>query len=410
MRRALLAAAALGVATACRPVPAEPGDDAQASPQASAVPAPLAAAPPAPASAAAQRVAEGGTPAVPLRTDLPLGSDPLARETVGYTLSAAFRQAELTGPQRAPEVNAAGVDAARKKTELRLAIDLTPSRMRVVLQGAGFVLPAETEIRARADRHGHVVVWPGGASYRPLAPGGMRALLGERRFDVAPIAPAEITPKDEQGKRIGIRAHKVEVATRAANATFEVGRLPDLGEGGVLLCRLLLDLMNAPPAAPVCGVDELPLRAELRWVEHGAFSFELTGVLRRADAPAAPLAVPPSGATFGDAPAPAGSVVPMLSVAELGALRTGPSEIPPGPFAEGEGLLVVNGTDQLRVLVLDGVPVAWAAPGARDLLRGLPRGRYAAQWRTFLGDAVEAPVTQSVPGLAQLGGGDAGLR
>ena len=73
------------------------------------------------------------------------------------------------------------------------------------------------------------------------------ALLGERRFDVAPITPADVTPKKDVDKRIGIRTHRVEMATRAAKATLEIGRLPDLGDSGALLCRMLLDLMNAPP-------------------------------------------------------------------------------------------------------------------------------------------------------------------
>ena len=138
---------------------------------------------------------EGGPPPSPFRGDVPLAPDTLARETVGYTLSAVMKQADLSGPPRAPEVNAAGLDAARKKTELRLAIELAPSRMRVALLGAGWMLPAETELRARSDRYGHVVVWPGGGAYRPLAPGTLRALIGERRFDVAPAHACRGRPR-----------------------------------------------------------------------------------------------------------------------------------------------------------------------------------------------------------------------
>src|SRR5689334_4561410 len=126
-----------------------------------------------------------------------------------------MRQGDLSGPPHAPEVNVAGLDAARKKTELRLAIELGATRMRVALLGAGWVLPPETELRARSDRYGHVVVWPGGATYRPVAPGALRALIGERRFDVAPVTPAELVTKEDVGKRIGIRTRKVDVATRA---------------------------------------------------------------------------------------------------------------------------------------------------------------------------------------------------
>src|SRR5690606_4793128 len=140
-----------------------------------------------------------------------------------------------------------GVEAARRKTELRIGVDMNASRLRLVLEGDGWVLPPETELRARADRYGHIIVWPGAAKYRPLPPGAMRALLGERRYDVAPIAQAAVRPSPEGGKRIGIKTRKVEVSTRAAKATFEIGKLESLGEGGSLLCRWLLDLMSAPP-------------------------------------------------------------------------------------------------------------------------------------------------------------------
>jgi hypothetical protein len=327
-----------------------------------------------------------------------------------------MKHGDVSGPLRAPEVNAAGLEAARKKTDLRLSIDLTPSRMRVVLLGGGWVLPPETELRARSDRYGHVVVWPGGATYRPLAPGALRALIGERRFDVAPITAAEVTPRDDVGKRIGVRTRKVDVATRAAKATFEIGRLPDLGDGGVMLCRMLLDLMNAPPSTTLCADGELPLRAELRWAGRGSIGFELTGVLKRdkvdPTATSSALLVPPATATFAASPLPVTGVQALLSPSELAALRAGPVDIstPAAPRPASEELVVANATDQLRVLHVDGIPAAWAAAGSKDLLRGLHRGRYIVQWRTFLGEAVEAPVTQTVPGQAQLGGSDAGAR
>jgi hypothetical protein len=383
--------------------------DALASPQASAMPAPLAVAPTSTASAVVVVTPEGGPPPTPLRGDVALGPDTLGREASGYTLSAVLKQADLSGPPRAPEVNAAGLEAARKKTELRLAIDLGSARMRVVMLGEGWVLPADTELRSRADRYGHVVVWPGGATYRPLAPGTLRALIGERRFDVAPITPADVVAKDDVGKRIGIRTRKVEVQTRAAKATFEVGRLPDLGEGGILLCRFLLDLMNAPPQSAVCADGELPMRAELRWTARGSIGFELTGVLKKTDMTTASLLVPPSAAAFAAAPLPVAGVHTSLALPELAAFRSGPVEIPAGgPNANTEGLLVSNTADQLRALHIDGIPVAWAAAGAKDVLRGLPRGRYVAQWRTFLGETFDVPVTQTVPG--QLGVIDAGAR
>lgn len=406
-RRASFAAGLVCISLAsCRPSSPAPTDtpEERESPQASAQPALLAVAPTTPASASPiAATLEGGPPPSPLRGDEILSPDTLPRENAGYTLSAAFRLADVTGPTRAPEVNNAGLDAARKATELRLGIDLSPTRMRVAFQGHGFVLPPGAEIRARADRFGHVVVWPGASSYRPLAPGSMRALLGERRFDVAPTTPAEVAPRVEGGRRIGIRTHKVDVTTRAAEGSFEVGKLEGAGDGGVLLCRLLLDLMNAPPGSNVCGLDELPVRAELRWTNHGSLVFELTGALRRADIPATTLLTPPQTASFAASPLPVAGVFSMLSAQELAALRTNDVEVPANANVQGDALVVHNPSVELRVLFLDGVPVAWAAPQARGELLGLRRGRYVAQWRTFLGDSVETALTQTVPGVVQVG-------
>lgn len=409
MRGRRLIGLAFALALACKSPASgtEIAIDATASPQASAMPAPLAL--PAPNASGVHVFPPEGSPLpVPLRGDVALGPDTLSREAVGYTFSATVKQADLSGPPRSGEVSGAGLEAARKKTELRLAIDASPSRLRLALLGSGWVLPEGTEIRARSDRFGHVMVWPGGLKYRPVAPGALRALLGERRFDVAPITAANIVPKDEPGKRISIRTRKVEVTTRAAKATFELGKLPDLGEGGVLLCRALLDLMNASPSSPVCGDGEVPLRAELRWTARGSLGFEITGVLKRTDMPTPSLLVPPSSAVYADSPLASAGIAPMLSPTDLAAFRTNAVDNPSATHPTDSALTVANGTGQLRVLYIDGVPVVWASPGARDVVHGFHRGRYVAQWRTFLGDSVEPSTAQTVPGTAQVGGADAG--
>lgn len=370
--------------------------DARESPQASAQPAQLA---PLPVASAPPAPLESGTSPAPFRADEVLAPDAPAATAVGYTLSAAFRQEGVLGPVRAPEVNPLGLDQARRLTELRLAIDVLPTRMRVAFAGHGFVLPDGSEIRARADRYGHVFVGPGATAYRPLAPGSFRALLGERRFDVAPIAPAEIAQREEGGRRIGIRMRKAEVTTRAAKATFEVGRLDGMGEGGVLLCRLLLDLVNAPPGTALCGTDELPVRAELHWTTRGSLTYELTGYVKRADVPVTSLLVPPPTAALVAAPLAPEAFAPLLGPSELAALRINDVDVP----AAGDALAILNATLELRILYLDGIPVARVAPGGRGELRGLHRGRYVAQWRTFLGDGVDAPTTQVAPGVASVG-------
>lgn len=397
MKRALVASLLLAACRGQSPAGMDT-PDARESPQASAQPAQLAALPP-----------RGTTPSTdgyiaPLRGDEVLPADVLATAGTGFTLTAVLRQADVAGPPRANEVNAAGLDAARRATETRLTIDFTPTRLRVVLGGHGFVLPEDAEIRARGDRYGHVFVPPEGNAYHPLAPGSLRALLGERRFDVAPITPAGIELKEETGRRIGIKTRRAELSTRAAKATWEIGHVEGAGEGGVLLCRLLLDLMNAAPADPVCAGDEVPLRAEIRWTSHGSLVFEATGAMKRTDLALASLVVPPPDAAYAG-PLPTAGAASMLSAAELAALRLGDVDVGP---TTGDALTVANGTTELRVFWLDGVAAAWVAPGGRGELRGLRRGRYTGQWRTFLGDAVENPYVQISPGAASIGIADAG--
>ncbi|MBS2018701.1 MAG: hypothetical protein JST00_37890 [Deltaproteobacteria bacterium] len=405
---AICAAVAL---LACDPKATTETNDATTSPQASAIPAPLANAPTTSSALPTVTSPDSGPPPVPLRPDLPLPADSAPAQSIGYTFSAVLRPGDLVGPPRAPEVASAGLDAARKKTELRIAIDLAASRMRVALLGPSWVLPADSEIRARADRYGHVFVW-GGASYRPLAPGSLRALIGERRFDVAPITSAEVIGRDDTSKRIGVKTRLAEVSTRAAKATFEIGRLSDLGDGGNLLCRMLLDLMNAPPSTALCGDSELPMRAELRWTGKGSIAFEITGVLKKTDLVTTGLLVPPPSASLVGTPLPPppNGVAAILPPPDLAAFRSNPVEPPPNAAARGDALTVHNATDQLRVLYVDGVAVAWASPGGRDVLPGFLRGRYVAQWRTFLGESFEAPVALIVPGTAQVGAIDAGVR
>jgi hypothetical protein len=75
------------------------------------------------------------------------------------------------------------------------------------------------------------------------------------------------------------------------------------------------------------------------------------------------------------------------------------AQAPPPP----SGLVLVNQSDELRVVWVDGVAAAWVAPGARLPLPALMRGRYAVQWRTFLGDAWDPPEVAIAPGESESG-------
>jgi len=417
-RRACRACVVGLLLASCKTVAVDPLDAAP-SPQASAEPAPLANVP-----ATATNAVDAGPPPEPLRTDRALepdlpresarevgGKDAAreAKELAGYAFQAVVRTGEGPPAPKGAEVNAAGIEAARRKTEARVAIETSQTRARFVLSG-GFVLPQGTELRARTDRYGHVVVWPGEASYRVAEPGALRSLLGERRLDVAPLSPATVTSAGEGGRRVNLRTRRVEVSTRAARATLELATVRDAGDGGVLICRMLLDLMSAPPSTRACGPDDVPVHAELRWTTQGSLLFDVLSIGRRVDLQPADLAAPPAAFAFTAAPPPPATGESLLSRADLAAFRSAPIDVPPPVVHDAQespveaGLLLLNSSDELRVGWLDGVAVAWVAPGGREWLPSLLRGRYVLQWRTFLGDSWGAPRTVAVPGSSDAGG------
>ena len=371
---------------------------------------------------------DAGPPPEPLRTDRALAADS-PRETVrelgtkdtprdpkelaGYELVAVVRTGEGPPAAKGPEVNAAGLEAARRKTEARMTVELSQTRARVVLAG-GFILPAGTELRARVDRFGHLVLLPDADAYRIAEPGALRALFGERRLDVAPLSGAQVTPSGEGARRLNLRTRRVELATRAAKATLELAAFRDAGEGGELVCRMLLDLLSAPPGTSVCTTDEVPLHAELRWTTQGALAFDVVSIVRRMDIPVADLSAPAPTSAFLADPLPPSPGETLLTKGELAAFRSAPLDLPlptlkdAGPPPPDSGLVLVNSSDELRVAWLDGIAAAWVAPGARVALPSLVRGRYVLEWRTFLGDAWEPPETVVAPGSSEVGGVDGG--
>jgi len=333
-----------------------------------------------------------------------------SRDLAGYELQAVLHAGEGPAQPKAPEVNTAAIDAARRKTEARLAIEISQSRARFVLSGA-FVLPQATELRARIDRYGHLLLWPDEATYRVAGPGALRALLGERRLDVAPLSRARLASGGDGVRRLNARTRRVDVSTRAATGSLEIASMREAGDGGTLVCRFLLDLMGAPPSTPACATDEVPLHAELRWTTQGGLTFDVTSIVRRLDLAAQDLAAPPPSLAFVLAPPPQVPAETLLARTELAAFRTAPVEVPPAALRDAQepppdtGLTLVNYGDELRIAWIDGVPAAWIAPGARLALPSIVRGRYAVQGRTFLGDAWDPPETVVAPATIEVGGG-----
>lgn len=374
--------------------PTEP----KASPQANVVPAPLTTKPTAAASAAAAPV-DAGPPPDTLRPLAPFPVDTIARDGPGYALSVAVRFLDVPVVARG-DIPAAAIESARRRVEPSFAVTMSPTRARMVLRGKASLLPEGSEIRMRNDVYGAVFVDADGATYRPLAPGTLRALFNERRLDVGPLTPAETSVAGDGPKRLGYATRKIEVWTRAAKATVEVARVPDAGEGGVLLCRFLLDWLSAPPSTPLCDVGDVPLHAELHWTPRGVLVFDATSIVRRLDLLGASLTTPPAAARFTNQPLPKVPGALFFSAQELAALKQG---------AEASRLALENDADEPRLAWVDGIPVGWVAPGGTLDVQGIPKVKVGVDWRTFFDDAERSPVQIVVlPGASEASGGDAG--
>ncbi|HKQ71240.1 MAG TPA: hypothetical protein VJT73_17975, partial [Polyangiaceae bacterium] len=337
----------------------------------------------------------------------PADDDPLTlRELVGLTLESEWRYPDLVAPPKWPETNGSGIDAARKITAPRMAIDLASAgRMRIIFDSRSLPLEQNAEIRARTDRYGHVLVWPSGSQYRVLPPGAVRTLFGERRVDAIPLVRPQSSGKSDGARRAGYATKKWELTTRTGKLVLEQAKIPGAGEGGPLLCRLLAEIVAVDPSAAPCQADEVPLRAQYSWPQGGSIVFETNQVHEKSEYSSSTLLVPPLGGTFMPTGLPPHPIDTFLSKDELAAFRQKPLETTgtPAPSAPGEGLSLFNGTDVLRYAFLDSVPVAAVLPGKEVRVSGPLRGRYLVQWRTFLGDAVEPAATLELPARASLG-------
>ena len=222
----------------------------------------------------------------------------MSKDPAGYSLTGTMHIALLPPLTRGEGAVQSALEAARKKTETRLDLDLSGSRLRVAIAGGGFLLAEGSELRARWDQYGHILLMPGLSWYRIVAPGAMRALLGERRLDVLPLGEVVLTRSGEGQRRLGYRTRKVIAETRVGKAILEVARLADAGEGGALMCRLFIDLLAGYPGTPVCGSEDVPLHAEFTWSNRGGLVFDATSVVRKLDIPAASLSAPPPAAAF----------------------------------------------------------------------------------------------------------------
>lgn len=345
---------------------------------------------------------EAGPPApgnLLAQTKLP--ADELGRdEQIGVVLEAQFLPRAIPAPPQAPEVNKAGIAAAAKLTAPNVIITATAlGRMKVVFDSRALPMPYHSELRSRFDRYGHLALWPSSSKYRVLPPGALRTALGERRVDVTPLSPG-VKSKAGTGKRLELPTRSITLDSALGQVHLELATVSESGLGGPLLCRALVETMGIDPATSECKPEELPLAASFDWLDGGGLDFEVVSLERKMDMPPGEVLVPTPNAELATEGLPDASDGVYLSQEELGAFRKQAAQVGArDPGAPQEGFLADNGRDFAMTLLIDGVPVVSVPAGEKRLMLGTQPGRYTVQWRTFLGDRIEAAETAELPAL-----------
>ncbi|MFO0593187.1 MAG: hypothetical protein U0441_36930 [Polyangiaceae bacterium] len=351
----------------------------------------------------------GAPPPEQLRADAALAPEPPgSKELAGIGLDAIFRWRDVPGAPKAPEVSADGIKEANKLTALTTHVDVTEGgRMRLEFTSRALPLPGHTELRARSDRWGHLLLWPNSTEYRVVPPGALRTLLGERRVDVTPLAAGQVKAAGD-GKRLGVAVRKVDVTAPLGTLRVELGKIAEVGEGGPLLCRAFVEMLGVDPKSAACVAGEVPLFATWTWQEGGGISWRRPR--RRAARttclptswcrPRARNTRPPDCRSRpGNRPharrdggVPDGPAQPACAHGSVGAgrgIRRGEPD--------GHAPLPARGRRPGRA----------GAAARRKYVIGTQRGRYVLSWRTFLGEKVYPPQALELPARFTIGGAGA---
>ncbi|MBK8258697.1 MAG: hypothetical protein IPK82_39320 [Polyangiaceae bacterium] len=349
----------------------------------------------------------GAAPPEPLRADSALAPEPPGpKELAGFSLDAMFRWRDVPPATKLAETSNDGLKEANRLTSLALRVHMADGgRMRIEFASRALPLPSGTELRARADRWGHLLLWPNSTDYRVVPVGALRTLLGERRVDVTPLSPGQIKAAGD-GKRLQLSVRKIEVTAPLGTLRIELGKVTDAPDAAPLLCRSFVEMVGVDPKTPACQSGEVPLFASWSWVDGGGIAWEATAITKRTDMLSGDFVIPPAGARYAASGLPIAPGGILLSKEELAAFRTGPlpSPSPPQPLAPGEGFIAVNQTDTLLYVLIDGVPVALVPAQSDRYVIGTTRSRYSVQWRTFLGEKILPASIVEMPARFVLGG------
>lgn len=333
---------------------------------------------------------------VPAREDRALSPDNGVFELDGLSLTARFRWPEVTIPSRLPDANADAIQRARNAATFDVVVDFSPTgRMRFGFASERFLVPMNTELRARYDRYGHVVLTPDGRRYSVAVPGSVRALLNERRLDTLPLVSPRASGEGT-GQSLGASTLKSRLSSPLGQLELEQAELPEARLGGVLLCRLLIELAGVHPENAVCAEGLVPVRADYAWAEGGRFAFEVTALTRVLQFSAHLMTPPPSAEHRIGGLLEAGSPF-LVKPEELKSFRVREGRPPERRDAETpkEGLFVTNAGELPTYFLVDGVPVVRLPAGGAEVLLDLRAGTYSVSARDFL-SADTNPATMTV--------------
>lgn len=402
--RKLLVCCLLAAACDTSPRPQEPAPEPERSPNARLLPTPLVEKSeqlPRPESFGSASSSAGvfeppklnPTPLNPLHAPEP-DRDPIKlKDSSGLSLHAIWRWPSFDTATLEPEADPQALASANAAAKADITIELHPSgHMRWEWTGSVFPLPPSCELRARITNYGHVLVWPGEAKYRVLAPGALRAVLEEHRADATPLVLGSLRQLPA-GKRLGRQTEVSEVSTAHGVLTLHQAHLEEIATGASLVCRTLVELISASPASAVCAENRLPLYAEIKLVDGGYSSFEVTELLHKPEG-VSRLPILPTGATFQVAGLPPSSplLIDQATQRKLHSRDRGDAQ------SAQRGLTLINSNPVVAYLSLDRVPALMLEPFETAHLSDLRAGRYRATWHSFFGALLRGPELVDVPG------------
>jgi len=353
----------------------------------------------------ATRRSDGGLIALTpknLREDTRLQADsPNPKDSLGVTLEAEWKSGDWPSLPNNSPIERERLTEIHARNKWLFRIDLAASgRMRLTLASRGFAFDKGTEIRARVDLLGHVLVWPDQMQYRILPPGAMRALFEEGHPDVGPTLATNAKTAGT-AHWLDWEVERTYVTNSLGHLTIDQTTAATAGIAGRLLCRWLMEFIEADPASSVCQNDLVPVRAQFSFTGGGKADFSVTQSTKKQEFTAVGIGVPPVGANQNTRDLPRASIGNNVLLAEHRSRTAPPHTVPVG--TNPSGLTAANHTLGLRVLIVDGVTAGWLLPGEERNISELLPGAYFVAWRDFLGNSVESPKSVTLPARVIVG-------